>query len=109
MLLQIRDVMMREKTASNQQLARLLGIDMSALEPMLSFWVARGVIVCRDPVSACKDSCGGCAKKAPVYYEYIGLYYSLCKHRHLHKLNLLNSEDYFPLSFSGTRNHPCAL
>lgn len=70
MLLQIREVMAREKTASDQQLSRLLGIELSALEPMLAFWVERGVLACQNNASACRDSCGGCAKHAPIYYDY---------------------------------------
>lgn len=70
MLLQIREVMAAEKMLSNQQLSRLLGIDLPALEPMLSFWMNKGVIARRDP-AACQDSCGGCVKKTPIYYEYL--------------------------------------
>ncbi|KTC70194.1 FeoC like transcriptional regulator [Legionella birminghamensis] len=71
MLMQILEYFKKEKVASNQQLARLLGIDTGALQPMLDLWLRKGVIACCQEKSACQSSCFKCKTTPPVYYQYI--------------------------------------
>lgn len=71
MLLQIREYLRREKVASTQQLVRVFGMDLPALQPLLDTWVRKGVFVCCQENTACKTRCFKC-KTPPVYYQYVG-------------------------------------
>ena len=69
MLLHIRDVILRERVVNIQQLSRELKIDPSALQPMLDFWVHKGLIQrCHDALD-CNSACFKCKDNRPVYYQ----------------------------------------
>jgi hypothetical protein len=70
MLLQIRDYLRREKVASNQQLAREFKIELSALDPMLTIWLNKGIIIRCQEKPACQSSCFKCKAQPPIYYTY---------------------------------------
>lgn len=72
MLLQIRDYLIRERVASNQQMAREFNLDPQALQPMLDRWLAKGLIECCQKPSACQSRCFKCVKQPPVYYQIKG-------------------------------------
>jgi hypothetical protein len=76
MLLQIREFVQREKIASNQQIARAFSMDIHALEPLLAFWVRKGLFVPVQQQSgtACASRCasGHCHTQSVVYYQYHG-------------------------------------
>lgn len=72
MLLQIRDYLVREKVASNQQMAREFNLDLQALQPMLDRWLEKGLIECCQKPSACQSSCFKCIRQPPVYYQVKG-------------------------------------
>ena len=69
MLLQIRDYLMREQVASNQQMAREFHLDLSALQPILDLWLRKGLIVNCQEKPACQSSCFKCKTQPPVYYR----------------------------------------
>lgn len=69
MLLQIRDFIQRESMVSLQQLARALQVDEQALQPMLAWWLRKGVIQQHQATAGCRQRCSGCA--GPIYYELI--------------------------------------
>ncbi|MFC3908880.1 FeoC-like transcriptional regulator [Legionella dresdenensis] len=71
MLYRIRDYLVREKVASNQQLARELAIDIQTLQPMLDLWMRKGVIAKCDEKNSCRSSCFKCAALPPVFYRII--------------------------------------
>lgn len=71
MLLQIRDYLRREKVASNQQLAREFHLDLQALQPMLEFWLAKGLIKNCQEKSGCQSRCFKCQTLPPVYYQIL--------------------------------------
>jgi hypothetical protein len=71
MLLQLHDYICREQVVSTQQLTREFHLDLSALQPMLDFWIGKGVLrKCQEP-SACKSSCFKCRIKPIEYYQYL--------------------------------------
>ncbi|MBA4695936.1 MAG: hypothetical protein H2069_00945 [Legionella sp.] len=72
MLLQIRDYLRQEQTASNQQIARHFRIDIHALQPMLEFWVTKGVLVAheRSGKKNCQSGCLQCKPQSLIYYQY---------------------------------------
>lgn len=71
MLLQIHHFMKREKIASNQQLARELGIDVLTLEPMLAILIKKNwIAVCQAPSAGCQQRCFKC-QVPPVYYRIV--------------------------------------
>ena len=76
MLLQIREFLRREKIASNQQIARVFHVDLSALEPMLEIWLRKGVLAyAKDETQtscAKRGTCSSCRTQSIVYYCYIG-------------------------------------
>jgi hypothetical protein len=69
MLLQIREYIQRHQLVSTQQLAREFHIDEQALQPILDVWLSKQVIKRCDNQDACRRACGGCAGRAPVYYQ----------------------------------------
>ncbi|MBA2709104.1 MAG: hypothetical protein H0U57_00715 [Tatlockia sp.] len=69
MLLQIRDFLRRERVASNQQIAREFNLDPAALQPMLDFWLQKGLITPCQQKSACQSSCFKCHSLPTVYYQ----------------------------------------
>jgi len=71
MLLQIRDYIQREQVASNQQLAREFGLDLTALQPMLDVWLHKGVIALCQEKAGCQSKCFKCRTLPPVYYKYV--------------------------------------
>lgn len=68
MLLQIYEFISREKRVSTQQLTRAFRLDYSALQPMLEFWVRKGVIQ-KCHTTKCQSSCFKCPS-IPEYYQY---------------------------------------
>lgn len=70
MLLQIRDYIHREGVVSTQQLSREFQIELPALQPMLNFWLAKGIISKCAQAPGCKSACFKC-KLPPEYYQYI--------------------------------------
>ncbi len=71
MLLQLRDFIAREHLVSTQQLTRAFHIELTALQPMLDRWVAKGVIESQEKAS-CGSPCRGCKTQALAYYRYVG-------------------------------------
>ena len=69
MLLQIRDYVLKQSTASRQQIAREFQIDEQALQPMLDLWVRRGVLqACGS--QACRSACASlCRRQTVVFYQ----------------------------------------
>jgi len=73
MLLQIRDFIAREQVVSAEQLARAFHLSLSALEPMMTCWVRKGVIALEVSSSCAQGSCAGCHVVRRVgYYRYLG-------------------------------------
>ena len=76
MLLQIREFLRREKIASNQQIARVFHVDLSALEPMLEIWLRKGVLAYTQDEAkvSCASGCASlsCRTQSIVYYRYVG-------------------------------------
>lgn len=70
MLLLIRDFLRRERIVSNQQIAREFGLDITAVEPMLEFWIQKGIIGFCQRKPACQSPCFKCQTRSLVYYEY---------------------------------------
>lgn len=68
MLLHIRDYIAREGVVSTQQLTREFRVDVSALQPMLDFWVLKGVLQKCQETAQCKSACFRC-KTPPEYYQ----------------------------------------
>lgn len=66
MLLQIRDYMRQMKKASNQQIAKTLGLDISALQPMLEYWLRKDFLI-QVQEKFCASNCVTCVK--PIFYE----------------------------------------
>jgi hypothetical protein len=60
--------MRKKKIASNQQLAREFQVDLTALEPMLSWWQRRGVLQA-SVKKACQAVCVQCSPV--VVYEFV--------------------------------------
>ena len=75
MLLQIREFVRREKIVSNQQVARALHLDISALEPMLEIWLRKGVIATATETTktSCASRCASanCQTSSVAYYRYV--------------------------------------
>lgn len=67
MLLKIRDYIKKSKVVSSQQVSREFHIDERALEPMLGWWVKKGVIRECDE-NGCKKSCNSCGVKKTSFY-----------------------------------------
>jgi ribosomal protein S25 len=65
-LLQIRDYISREKLVSTQQLSREFKIDFSALQPILAWWVGKGVIMRCAENNRCAQACFKCS--TPIEY-----------------------------------------
>lgn len=72
MLLQIREYLRRVRVASNQQIAREFQLDLQALEPMLDFWLRKGVIENCQEKATCQSRCCKCKTQPPTYYQYLG-------------------------------------
>lgn len=61
MLFALRDYILKEKSASLEQLTRFFNADATALLPMLDVWIARGVILRHQHVKTpCASACQGC-------------------------------------------------
>jgi hypothetical protein len=69
MLLQIRDYLLRERVASNQQIAREFLLDLQALQPMLDLLLRKKVIVNCQEKTSCKSSCFKCKPQSIEYYR----------------------------------------
>ncbi len=67
MLLQLRDFIQTTNYASGTQLARELGLDPSALQPMLEFWIKKGVIQPLQEKTSCAKRCIQCKIPETVY------------------------------------------
>ena len=67
LLLQLRDFIKTATYASSTQLARELGLDPSALQPMLDFWVKKGVIQPLQEKTTCEKRCIQCKTPEIVY------------------------------------------
>lgn len=70
MLLQLRDYIQRERVVSVQQLMREFHMDESALLPMLSLWVKKGVIEQHKDKEGCKSACSQCKSSTVVFYQF---------------------------------------
>ncbi len=70
MLMQIREFIAREKVVSFQQIARQFIIENQALEPMIDFWLLRGVIAVCNERPACRSKCFKCPSSRHIYYKY---------------------------------------
>lgn len=71
MLLQIRDYICREGIVSTQQLLRGFCLDIQALQPMLDFWVKKGIIGKCQEKTSCQKKCIQCRTNTPEYYYSI--------------------------------------
>jgi hypothetical protein len=71
MLLQLRNFMQRMRIFSTQQLTREFGVDLPTLQPMLDFWIKKGMVELCLEASTCQSSCLGCKKKAPKFYQFV--------------------------------------
>lgn len=72
MLFELRNYIKKHNTVSIMQIAREFRVDSQALQPMLDFWVKKGVVkIYNSPVN-CKSVCGGCSQKdVNLYYSWI--------------------------------------
>ena len=70
MLLQIREFMAREQTASITQLARYFQIDEQALQPMLDIWIRKKIIIISGQSKNCHNPCYKCPTNAQRRYQY---------------------------------------
>lgn len=68
MLLQIRNYIARERVVSTQQLSREFHLEPSALQPMLDFWLRKGIISKHAAKVQCKKACFKC-QTPPEYYQ----------------------------------------
>lgn len=68
MLLQIRDFIIKQGLVSTQQLTREFHLDLSALQPMLTIWINKGVIQKCQEKAQCQSSCFKC-HVGPEYYK----------------------------------------
>lgn len=69
MLERITTLLKQQRCMSNQQLARALSIDMSALEPMLAFCIRKGYICERGAGRPCTSACAACPSLRIRYFE----------------------------------------
>ena len=67
MLLQLRDFIQSAGYASSTQLAREFCIEPSALQPLLDFWVKKGVIKPIQEQTSCEKRCIQCKTPEIVY------------------------------------------
>lgn len=70
MLLQIREYMAREQTASMTQIARYFQIDEQALQPMLDIWIRKKIISIAGQSKNCHNPCHKCPTNTQRYYQY---------------------------------------
>lgn len=70
MLLSLRNYLRCQKIASTQQLARALHMDIMALQPLLDFWVKKGVIVPIENNKTCASTCFKCQTNTLTYFFY---------------------------------------
>lgn len=70
MLLQLRDFIKKNGEVSLQQLAREFKTEADALQPMLDFWVHKGIICQLDMSISCNKGCGSCKPMGNLYYQY---------------------------------------
>ena len=71
MLLAIRDFIQAQGTVSNEQLSREFRIATEALQPMLAFCVAKGLIRLLNPRKSCGSACQSCPSLRIDYYESV--------------------------------------
>jgi len=71
MLLKIRNFISQAGMVSTQQLTREFNVDLTALQPMLDLWVAKGILRKCQEQSNCQRSCFKCRVNAPEYYQYV--------------------------------------
>ena len=67
MLLQLCDFIQRTTYASSTQLSREFCIEPSALQPMLDFWINKGVIKSLQEKTSCEKRCVQCKKSEVIY------------------------------------------
>lgn len=68
MLLQLRDYIIRENVVSTQQMLREFNIDASALQPMLDFWIKKGIIAPHQNKPSCQSACSRCTTTTTVVF-----------------------------------------
>jgi hypothetical protein len=71
MLLQVYNYLKQAHIASNQQMARALRMEVTALQPLLDFWLNKGAFHALEEKKECNTSCLGCHKERILYYEYV--------------------------------------
>ena len=71
MLLAIREFIEKNEIVSNQQLAREFSLELSALTPMIDFWIRKGVVNTIEKEKACQIKCWNCHEEQIVYYQYL--------------------------------------
>lgn len=69
MLLQLRDYIVRERVASLQQLTREFHIDATAIQPMLTLLIKKGLIFPTENKARCQSPCGQCKSSPSVFYR----------------------------------------
>ena len=67
-LTHIKRFIKQEKIVSLQQISRHFDITPLAIEPMINFWIRKGLV--RQCQQGCKTTCFGCSKQVK-YYQYI--------------------------------------
>lgn len=70
MLIALHDYIKKEGTVSAVHVARTFSLDLSALLPMLDFWVKKGVLSHTTPLKKC-GGCHGCDENLPNIYQYV--------------------------------------
>lgn len=70
MLSIIRNFIQVQRVVSMEQLSREFSIAVEALEPILEFWVNRGVIRKANQQKDCGSGCRTCHSKQITYYEW---------------------------------------
>lgn len=68
MLFKLRDYILREGVVSSQQLSRAFHVERSALQPMLDFWINKGIISTHQPKQVCQSPCPSCHVSPVVFY-----------------------------------------
>ena len=67
MLLQLLDFIKKTTYVSGSQLAREFRVDLSALQPMLDFWIKKGVIQSSQEKISCEKRCIRCKSPEIIY------------------------------------------
>ena len=67
MLLQIKEYIQREQIVTLKQLQKQFKIDASAILPMITIWLKKGII--EECNAGCTSTCGKCFKKI-LYYKF---------------------------------------